>query len=233
MIKYVAILMTFTALCTANVDKKEWEEIHGNNIYTEKEKQEANKKVLAAETNLRSITKVATETNLAIRAIVKVSSLNLRRKGYYAEASQLESEWKQLDGKIVHGLLTRSIGDFEPISEWLALSYEMLEAKLGLDLCETLRLTDIKTLNYCIKVCFQLCKYGYTNFYDHFVTDNRYKGLAPVVAYWTTVITCDIASYGAGYFFVCSPIGMLVERAVLIRVGPWLAPKVFDRTCGA
>jgi hypothetical protein len=169
---------------------------------------------------------------LALRAIITIGVYNLRHKGHPFEAYQLESEWKKLDGKLIQIVQNRNIGDFPALSEFLRVAYDTLEAKLGKDICETLRLTDIKTINYCMVVVFRPCKYGYTNFYDHFVTDTYYKGLAPVVSYWAAVIPCEIASYGAGYFFVCSPVGMLVERAVLKRVSPWLAPKLFDRACG-
>lgn len=231
MIKYLTILMTFTTLCTATVDKESWKEIHGDGTLTTQEKEIAEKHTKESENSLRNYTRVATRANLALRAIVKVSVLNLYRKGYVYEAQKMEQEWRELDGKLIKAVQTRNIGDFEPLSNWLALAYEILELKLGLDMCETLRLTDIKTLNYCITVCFKPCFYGYANFYDHFVADERYKGLAPVISYWATVITCDIALYGAGYFFVCSPVGMLVERAVKNRVAPWAAPKLYDMVC--
>ena len=231
MIKYLTILITFSALCTANVDKEAWKEIHGDEHYSAQEKETANKKTKEAETSLRNYTRVAIRANTAIRAMIKVGVTNLYRNNYVYEAKKLETEWAALDGKLIKAVETRSIGDFKPISDWLALAYEILEAKLGLDVCETLRLTDLKTLNYCIPVCFKPCFYGYTNFYDHFVTDDRYKGLAPVISYWATVITCDMALYGAGYFFVCSPVGTLVERAVKNRVAPWAAPKLYDMVC--
>lgn len=231
MIKYLTILMTFSALSSAVVDKEAWKEIHGDGTVTTEQKEIANKHTKDSETQLRNYTRVANRTNLALRAIVKIGVLNLYRKGYVYEAQKMDQEWKALDGKLVKAVQTRNIGDFEPLSQWLALAYEILELKLGLDMCETLRLTDIKTINYCIPVCFQPCFYGYNNFYDHFVTDEKYKGLAPVISYWATVITCDIALYGGGYFFVCSPVGMLVERAVLKRVGPWAAPKLYDMVC--
>lgn len=231
MIKYLTILMTFSALSTAAVDKEAWKEIHGDGTYTAQEKKQADNKTKEAELSLKNYTRLAVRANTALRAIVKVSVLNLYRKGYVYEAQKMDAEWKALDGKLIKAVQTRSIGDFEPVSEWLAVAYELLELKLGLDMCETLRLTDIKTLNYCITVCFKPCVYGYSNFYEHFVTDERYKGLAPVVSYWATVVTCDIALYGAGYFFVCSPIGMLVERAVKNRVAPWAAPKLYDMVC--
>lgn len=223
--------MTCSTLCTAIVDKEAWKEIHGDGTLTTQEKETAEKHTKESENGLRNYTRVATRTNLALRAIVKVGVLNLYRKGYIYEAQKMETEWRALDGKLIKAVEARNIGDFKPLSDWLALAYEILELKLGLDVCETLRLTDIKTINFCIPVCFKPCFYGYKNFYDHFVTDERYKGLAPVVSYWATLITCDLALYGAGYFFVCSPIGMVVERAVKTRVAPWAAPKLYDMVC--
>jgi len=232
MIKLLTILIAFTTLSTIAVDKKDWEEIHGLSQLTEKDREEAQKKIVSSENDFKTLVKTAEKTNLALRAIIKIGTINLRKKGYYAEAYELETEWKQWDGKLPAMIFDKNIGDFKPLSDWLALAYEILELKLGKDVCETLRLTDIKTINYCVVVVFKPCVYGYSNFYDHFVTDHVYKGLAPVVSYWATVITCDIVSYGTGYFFICSPIGMLVERAMLNRISPWLAPKIYDRVCG-
>ena len=41
MIKYLTIIMTFTTLCTANVDKESWKEIHGDGTLTTQEKETA------------------------------------------------------------------------------------------------------------------------------------------------------------------------------------------------
>ena len=232
-IKSLIVLSVLCSLCTADVDKEAWKEIHGDSPLTTKEKVIADNKTREAEAALRNYTRLATRSNLAIRAIVKVAVLNLYRNNHIYEAQKMDAEWKALDGKLVKAVETRNIGDFKPISDWLALAYEILEIKLGLSVCETLRLTDLKTLNFCLPVCFKPCFYGYNNFYDHFVADERYKGLAPVISYWATLITCDIASYNIGYFFVCSPVALVVERAVKNRVAPWAAPKLYDMVCKA
>lgn len=231
MIKLLAILITFTSLCTAYVDNSDWEEIHGNGIYTTAQKKDANNRVVKLEKEFSDIKRAATQSNLALRAIVKIGVKNLKKHGYYSEAYKMEAQWKTLDGKLIEAVESRNIGDFEPLSDWLAVAYELLELKLGYEICRTLRLTDIKTINYCIRVVFKPCVYGYANFYDHFVSDERYNGLAPVAAYWASNITCSIASYGAGYFFICSPVSMLVERIVKAKVAPWAAPKIYDRVC--
>jgi hypothetical protein len=125
----------------------------------------------------------------------------------------------------------RNIGDFKPLSQWLAGVYDKIEAALGHEICYALRLSDIKTINYAIPVVFSPCDEGEIEFELHFIHDPNYRGLAPVVTYWVTVITCDVATYGAGTFFICSPIGMVTEFAMDRWVAPKIAPKLYDLIC--
>lgn len=213
-----------------------WTEIHGNGVYTTAQRQDAEKRAarIARDFDERHFVAMADHTNLALRALIKIGYLNLRRNGYRAEAEKLRAGWQKFDGELVRIVSNpnRDIGDFEPLSAYLAMAYEVLEYKIGYKLCYILRLTDIKTLNFGIPVVFSPCKHTLNDFCEHFIHDEKYRGVAPVVTYWVTVITCSIATYGAGYFFICSPIGMLTELTMDKAVAPWLAPKIYNWACG-
>lgn len=232
MLKLICIL--FVALCLA-AHGDDYTEIHGNGIYSTSQESQAEKhsKKLQRELEEGGLGRMAVRTNFALGGLFKVAVMNLKRRGYYEEANTIERGWRARDGEIVRlQQEARDIGDFEPLMTWLAVAYEIIEFKLGYNLCYTLRITDLKTFNYTIPVVFKPCKYTLDDFTEHFVHDERYRGLCPVVAYWTTSITCSIATFGAGYFFICSPIAMLVELGFDKWAAPWLAPKIYNLACG-
>lgn len=228
----VTILLAISSICLAVADPL-YEEIHGDGVFTTSEKVSGEKRAtrIAKDFERRDFEAMADHTTRAISAIVTIGARNLRLHGYKEDARYLEKEWKKHRKVLFKLAKSRDIGDFEPLSKYLAVAYEILEFKLGYKLCYILRLTDIKTINYAVPVVFQPCKHGLPEFTLHFVHDEKYRGLAPVVTYWTTVIACSIATYGAGYFFVCSPIGLVTELAMDKVVAPWLAPKLYSLIC--
>lgn len=237
--RYLSLITVLTLLLVCSFlradEDQAFTEIHGNGVYqiAEKEKGEKAAEKIANEIATRDLLPLARRTNNALSAIIKIGYLNLKKRGYYKDAVWLEQEWKKFNGSLERIVANpnRDIGSFKPLSEYLAVAYEILEYNLGYKLCYTLRLTDIKSLNYAIPVVFKPCEYGLKEFELHFIHDAKYRGLAPVVSYWTTVITCSVASFGAGYFFICSPLGMLVELGMDKAVAPWLAPKIYNMVC--
>lgn len=213
----------------------DWTEIHGDGVYSVAQQKDAQSRSnkLAKEIEQGQLVGLAGKTDRALGAIVRVGIINLKRRGYYAEASQLTVGWNRFSGELprIVSNRNRNIGDFEPLSVWLALAYEVLEAKLGYQICYTLRLTDIKSINFTIPVVFSPCKYGLNEFQLHFVHDTKYRGLMPLVSYWITVIVCDVTTFGTGVFFICSPIGMLVELGFDRVIAPKLAPIIYDKAC--
>lgn len=210
-----------------------YEELHGNGIYEVADYDKAGRRAETFRNEVQDLSRLAERTNSALDGIFKIAVKNLKRKGYDVEAEEIETGWKSWNGKLqVLTVSATDIGDFDPLSTWLATAYDKIEAALGYQLCYMLRISDLKTLNFTIPVVFSPCKYGQDEFTKHFVHDAKYRGLAPVVAYWVTTITCSIATFGAGYFFICSPIAMLVEFAVDKKVAPWLAPIIFEKACG-
>ena len=212
-----------------------YEEIHGDGFYTVAQHDEAGAKTerFRREIEAGGLKRFGEHVQRDLDGLMKIAVWNLKRKRFYSQASQLEREWGYQRVALTDFITEdgRPIGDFDPLSTWLAEKYEMLELLLGKEVCRALRLSDIKTFNYTIPVVFRPCKYGLPEFELHFIHDNNYRGLAPVVAYWASSITCSVATFGAGYFFVCSPIAMLVELGVDRVAAPWLAPRIFNMAC--
>jgi hypothetical protein len=185
--------------------------------------------------------KMAHITDKAIQGIMKIAAWNLGARGFEEEAIQLEQEMVYHEGEIERIISRKGydIGDFKPLSSWLAGAYSKIEHLLGYEVCYALRLSDIKTINYALPICFNPCPTGLGEFTAHFCGDahvhpskpNHYRGLAPVVSYWVTDITCSISTFGAGWAFVCGPLSMVVERFVDWKIAPALAPRIFERVC--
>lgn len=161
-------------------------------------------------------------TNSALDALVHLSAYKLRRAGHRKEAAQLLKEWKeQWDGY----LLRRDIGDHAPLSQWLAQKYATLEFILGIKVCQSLRLTDLKVINFAIPVVF--------NCVDKVLSDEyarHFEPLCGVVSFWTTFFTCVGMTWGTGFLF-CSPIAMGTEYLVQKYIAPKLEFWAWDIAC--
>ena len=225
------LILFITSLCFGVTNNQNFTEIHGDFTYTEEQEVEAQHRIETVARRIDNVVDLSDWSNRALGSIIGIAVLNLRKNHYYKEADEIEKGWGLIDGRIVDiAKGRRDIGDFEPISEWLALAYEVIELALGYQTCSLLRITDIKTINFGLRVVLNPCKYGPVEFNKHFCGD-KYRGLGPVVAYWSVVTSCSIGTFGAGYFFVCSPLGWLIERGVNKVVAPKLSPRIYNRAC--
>lgn len=225
------LILIFSCSLFANDYSKQYKEVHGDGKYSNEQIDTAVKKLDGLRPVLSDPKEFSKLANLALRAIIKIGTKNLRAKGHRLEALRIERQWRWIDGTLTAIINNRNIGDFEPISQWLSDVYDTFEENLGLEVCSILRLTDIKTLNYGLRVVCRPCNYGLNDFYEHFVADERYKGVAPVASYWAVVLGCSIGTYSIGYFFICSPIGIVVEAGVKNKLAPWAAPIIYDKAC--
>ena len=218
-----------------------YKEIHGDGVYTVDDQNKARRKAQYFADDAKSVDTFAERTDMALDGIIKIAVRNLKRYGFKDEASDISEGWKEHKGELQRIIYSRNyrgtwdIGDFAPLNDFLADVYERVEAALTYDVCYILRITDLKTLLWGIPVIFDPCRYGLTEFTIHFCHDpdkpKHYRGLGPVVAYHTVSITCSLATFGAGVFWICSPIAMLVEFLVDKEIAPWLAPKIYERSC--
>lgn len=175
---------------------------------------------------------LAVLANESISNIVKLGAYKLRKKNDQYTARQIEVIWKHYDGMLIDlALGTRDIGWYEPISDGLALIYDLMEQQLGFEVCHALRLDDIKTINHGLRVAFRPCYYGYDEYFKHLAKDPKYRALLPVLSYWTVVIGCSYATYGIGYVIICSPAGYIIEKVVENRIAPKATKKLYDLAC--
>lgn len=176
----------------------------------------------------------ARKADESLNTLIKLSIHQLKKHGYDNDAADIARGWKKHQGS-VYRLVSRgvrNIGDFDPLSQFLAQAYDTIELRLGYQLCYSLRISDIKTLNYTIPVVFNPCSVDMDEYFMHFVHDDKYRGFAPVVAYWGSMGVCLAATYGAGVFAVCSPIAMAVELSVDKYIAPPMAERIHSRKCG-
>lgn len=175
---------------------------------------------------------LAYHSNESITNIVKLSAFRLRRKGHDETAGMIEAIWRHYDGRIIDlALGNRDIGWFEPISDAIALIYELTEQKLGFDVCHSLRIDDLKTINYALRVAFRPCFYGYDEYFKHMVKDTKYRGLIPVLSYWSIIIGCSYATYGIGYPFICAPSAYIIEKVVENKIAPKAVDALYNLAC--
>jgi len=171
--------------------------------------------------------KIAAEANRAVGAIVRAATRALRMHGHGDLARQLNAEWSgEWDGYLTRQVAMHEltgIGDHEPLSQWLADWYEVLELALGETLCAFLHLDDIKTFNYTVPVVFHFDSVDGDGI-DMAEYKLHWVPFAGIVAYWSTWLACEIVTYGAGWFLVCTPAGMLAEYATV----KWIAPPLTD-----
>jgi hypothetical protein len=185
----------------------------------------------------------AQRTDEALDALVARGVQKLREKGDDSFAEQFEGEWSdQFRGFLAHAMAQnggRDIGDHKPLIQWLATFYDHLESVLGVQVCKSLHLSDIKTFNYCIPIVFHPCTFPMDNvtvsreaeYANHFAKGAVYYGLIPVVVYWVCDISC-IASTSGIATMICGPLSGGAE----FIMGKWFAPRlsnrIFERACG-
>jgi hypothetical protein len=169
--------------------------------------------------------KMAGDTDRAIEGLLRLAEREAGKNG--DDLSDLRSEWdghfKGYLGRMLEsreGGVFTGIGDHAPLAQWLTDLYDRLDAALGPELMAFLHLDDIRTINYCIPVVFHL-----DTIHDGEIDEPEYAvhfvPFCGVVAYWGVWFGCEIATYGGGWFLVCSPAAMLAEYATT----EWVAPK--------
>jgi len=208
-------------------------------FFASKEKQLAEKAYAQIETDVQSLEAFAEYSNAAIGAIIGRAAQDLRFKGSFQLAREIEKGWAQYNGVLVQLAQThrgqmsmRDIGDFEPFNQWLSDTYEQLEASLGYTHCYSTRISDLKTINHGLIVVFKPCEYDYAEFFKHFASDDpKYRSVLPVVSYWATLMGCYAGSYGTGFFMVCGGAAIMVESLVDQNLAPMLAPKIYEGAC--
>lgn len=166
-----------------------------------------------------------------VAVLVRLSVFVLRLKGHRELANEIEHTHAN---RFMHQLSRLGkLGDHEPYSQWLAETYQKIEAKLGKRICELLHLDDINIVNFAIPVVFQPrgderngkpLPWGIEEYAAHFVP------FGGVVGYWSAWSICTGATWGAGAIvFICTPTGMLTERVTVNRIAPPISDRIYNR----
>jgi hypothetical protein len=183
-----------------------------------------------------------------------VASQEMAAVGDTAHAAQLQAEWNGIyKGMLIaqaNGLMGDT-GDHAPLSVWVEQWYSIIALVLGPTVMERTHLEDIWVLNYTIPVVFHpqqntlwcsetlnmnlgdTCEAEYRRHFagtefqiqpDPYAKLPLHQGFSSVVTYWGVMIGCEIATYGTGWFVICSPIATIAEDAV----DRFLAPRLSD-----
>lgn len=144
------------------------------------------------------------------------------------------SDWIETYRPMVARLGTaEGIGDHEPVSAWLAVATLMIRESIGDTLFFMLRLNDLDTFNFGIKVAFspssasawcvetitETCR-------DEYLA--HANPLMGATGYWLANLSCSFASAGA-LVLICSPIGRATELVIMNTVGPKISYRIYDR----
>lgn len=209
-----------------------------------------------SETQVRSVSQgmddprlltLAQKTDNTIQLIIMRGVAALRDQGFDNEASEIEVQYESYRGYVTHMVSGRHIGDHKPLLDFLAKVYDQIEAKLGVQVCKSLHISDIKTLNYCIPVVFHPCTFSLdglsvdreAEYRRHFAMDDggsadpehSLYGLTSVIVYWVVEGICLTSTSGIGSI-LCGAGATLAEYFMGHTIAPNLSDKLFVRSCG-
>lgn len=192
------------------------------------------------------------QVGLAVDAILATSERAMRERGLEEAADDIAHDRADAKIRFFGDLAPLDLGDHDPLSQWLAAEYKKILGVLGDQLCEMLHISDLNVINYGVPVVFHpktsekwcsenetknpddSCEAEYRRHFagtkwqkasDPFAEIPLHEGLAPVVAYWIVWGACEAATWGGGWFVICTPTADLVE----IAMERWVAPPVSDK----
>jgi len=178
--------------------------------------------------------RMANRADVALNSLVRTTIWKMKKEGHKAQALKAEDEWEgKFKGSlskymeaVVAGRMN-DIGDYKPLSQWLADWYDVLELVLGKTVCEKMHFDDIKTFNFTIPVVFHMEKVLGPVWIVFPEYEKHFDPFAGVVTYWSIWAGCEAATYGTGYVLICTPAGEIGEKIMVRYIAPRLAPKVY------
>ncbi len=191
----------------------------------------------------------------AFSNIFRYAAAELRERGFNHDADRMLDQWEGSYEYYVAGLLG-DVGDHDPFSDWLALTYAILTADLGDKFLESSHIKDVWVLNFTLKIVFDphqeskwcldqlvsypgdTCEAEYRRHFagtkyagpDPYATDDYlHHGFSGVVGYWLVWGACEGATYGTGWILICTPAGTLAEVLIEKLVAPKASDKFWER----
>lgn len=167
---------------------------------------------------------VAKRTDKAIGALVRAAARAAEDRGAPQLAARWVFEYEQTFSHFLElSVMQEGVGDHKPLSEFLELLYLELESVLGPKLMELFHFDDIRIFNFTIPVVFAM-KDHLGEVIDEPEYALHWTPFCGVVAYWSVWLSCEIATYGSGWFLICTPAGMIGEKVTV----KWIAPPLAD-----
>jgi hypothetical protein len=170
----------------------------------------------------------------AMSTMMLVAEANLRIRGEDELADRLRAEWEGWAKDQVYLAaweFNGALGDHKPLSIWLAEWYGRLEAALGAPAMAFLHLDDLNVINFAVPVVRDpRMESGdwqgpepRDEYQEHFVP------LGGVISFWLAYSGCCAATWGTGFVFFCTPVGMVAEHVMIVYIAPGLSDRVYDR----
>lgn len=180
----------------------------------------------------------------AIDAVIKLLSVELRKRGYKDKSERLDFEWNEVHRWTYEEYVSgkRDIGDHptQLLNQWIEEQVVMAEMVLGVSFCKTAHISDLRVLNATPRIVFRPCSFEMDHvqgerideYRRHFSRGSVYFGLVPVVTYWGSYIGCGFASAGTGFVYACGLVGELAENLMGHFVTDRLSNVIYKKACG-
>jgi hypothetical protein len=177
---------------------------------------------------------MADRVQTAINNAVLTGAKALEEKGYTSEAKKIRDELNQHYAFALTQFSVESLGDHQPLSQWLGNVYKSLDDRLGDPVMSLLHLDDINVLNYGLPVAVQPA--GDRRNGDHWNKAEyslHFVPLITVVTYWSSLLACDLST-GAhpAVHRWCSVIALICRNGMHSTVAPKLSDYVYNRFAG-
>lgn len=173
--------------------------------------------------NNRGLIAIAERSDDGIALRVKKGCNLLREAGDVTSADYYEYRFEsKYRGFLMKMVSQRKIGDFKPLSQYLADLYDRVEFTVGISVCQATHFSDLKTYNFCLPVVLHPKDYSESDYRDHFAGDGIYYGLIPVLS-WDA---CEIGLLAIG---VMVPVCGGAEWVMGTFIAPRLSDFVYSR----
>jgi len=173
--------------------------------------------------------KVGVATQFALESALKRATRQLKKEGQTALALDIESNWDNKYSMMVasvdfsQSVSLFNLGDFEVLWQWLDDAYNKIEAALGADVMASLQLTDIRDINFAMRVVFDPkdLRWDAAEYKLHFVP------FMEIIGYWSAMGVCAVANFGLAEKLLCAPIAIGIRKG-MGALGGALSDMIYD-----
>lgn len=173
---------------------------------------------------------LAARTDRALDNMIQTSVIELRKRGHQAEAERIAREWKPFKGRVFRIVMAKGEvpEDYAPLFDWLSDWYHTMRATLGIQVCTMLHFDDIQVLNWGTPVVFDMTSVIGDAAPDAQRYELYFDPWCGVIAYWSVWGACTAATWGGGWFVICTPAAMLAEDVTVKFIAPAFAERAWE-----